>query len=301
MTDSNQATPVIQTIALCRYCGVTPRMFGALLAHFGNLERVIRADSGTLMAISGIGVETTNRIAAASEQLAAAEEHFNQSAARDITIVSRLDETYPRRLFELNDPPSLLYVRGMMPDNETRMVALVGGENATNDGIKLTVKLARRFTAEGVSVVSSLNAGIDAAAHLGIRAENGTSFAVLEAGFDQIHPAENAPLAVDILKSGGLISEYAPDAEFKENNYCQSNRLIAGLTQAVVITELYHGSMRTLDLLNCCSQIGKLVFVMIDPELGALADQASLNDAVANGAIPIIGLDRVDDIIKSLV
>ena len=301
MTKSTDTSAVIRSLALCRFCGVTPRMFGALLAHFGNLERIIRADSGSLMAIGGLSAEIANRIATATDKLDQAEEFYNQLIARDINVVSRFDDDYPQRLFELNDPPPLLYVRGLLPDNGTKAVTLAGGDNATNEGIELTVKLANKFAAEGILVVSSLNSGNDAAAHLGTKAERGRSFAVLESGFDHIHPTDNAPLAIDIAQTGGLVSEYAPDGEFAKNNFTESNRLMAGLAHAVVVTELYEDSARTLDLLDCCCQIGKLVFIMIDPKLGALSDQKSLDRAVANGAIPLIGLDKVDDIIKSLV
>ena len=69
----------------------------------------------------------------------------------------------------------------------------------------------------------------------------------------------------------------------------------------MVVTELYKDSIETLDLLKCCSQIGKLAFILIDPRHGALTDQDGFEQAVTYGAIPMVGLDKVDDIIQSLV
>jgi predicted Rossmann fold nucleotide-binding protein DprA/Smf involved in DNA uptake len=85
------------------------------------------------------------------------------------------------------------------------------------------------------------------------------------------------------------------------NGYIASNRIVAALSQAVVVTEFYESSVTTLDLLKCCSQIGKLAFILIDPRHGPLTDTASLNKAVGWGAIPFVGLEKIDDIVASLV
>ena len=98
-----------------------------------------------------------------------------------------------------------------------------------------------------------------------------------------------------------MISEYPPDTIYTDNSYKSTNRLLAAISQAVIFTEFYEDSKRTLDLLTCCSQIGKMVFVMINPEYGALTDEKSLNRAISCGAIPMVGLDKVDDIVVSLV
>ena len=190
---------------------------------------------------------------------------------------------------------------GRLPDKAKKSVALVGSSKATNEGIELTVKLTRSFAAAGVQVISSLDSGIGAAAHVGSKTAEGISFSVLESGIDQLDLTEAVPLAVDIVEHGGVISEYAPEEKFHEGNHVSANRLIVGLSQAVVVTQVYHDSKRTLDLLTCCGQIGKLAYVMIDPRHGALADEDSLSKAVSCGAIPMVGLDKVDDIIKSLV
>ena len=108
-------------------------------------------------------------------------------------------------------------------------------------------------------------------------------------------------MAIDIIQSGGVLSEYAPDVPPRENQTQEANRLIAGLAQGVVVTEVYSDSNRTLDLLRACREVGKLTFIMTDPTRGALVDETSLNLALECGAVPIEGFDRVDNIIKSLV
>lgn len=291
----------LKVLALCRFSSVTPRLFVALIQHFGTLERVLRADSGQLMAIEGMTAAAANRISNAENKIDKAAKYLKKLTDRDITIATSYGEQYIHRLEELNNPPPLLYVRGNMPDQKKKTVALVGTEEATNEGIKLTIQLAHRFSKAGVQIVSSLNRGIDSAAHVGAGKSNNASFAVLESGFDNLHPPENSPLAIDIAQTGGVISEYAPETVFKPKNYILANRIIVGLSQAVVVTELNEDSSRILDLLACCAQVGKLCFLMIDPATGAHADQVSLGYTVKHGAIPIIGLDKVDDIIDSLV
>jgi DNA processing protein len=131
--------------------------------------------------------------------------------------------------------------------------------------------------------------------------EKGVSFAVLDCGLDELKPEEQARLAIDITHEGGLVSEYSPETAPSSDNYKALNRIIVGLSQAVVVTEIYKDSEHTLDLLKCCNQVGKLSFVIIDPRHGALADEASLNQAVSYGALPMVGLDKIDDIITALV
>ncbi len=300
MIDKNDNT-THTVLALSRFAGVGPRLFEALLHRFGSLERIVMADSGSLMAIEGMSAGKANRITRATEFLDKAAAYQADLADRDIQVETRFGDCYPERFFELNDPPPLVYVRGRLPDNGKKMLAIAGTRAATNEGIELAVQLARACVEAGVQVVSTLKKGIDAAAHLGARAADGTSWAVVGGGFDHIDSTEEAPLAIDIVQSGGILSEHPPEKNSEKKSHRAANRLLAGLVQAVVITEVYKDSKRTWDLLSCCSQIGKMVFVLIDPRHGARADKESLDRAVSCGAILMVGLDKIDDIFKSLV
>ncbi len=301
MTKNDEYHITTQVLALCHFAGIRPRQFEALIHNFRSLEQILKADKDALMAIEGMIADTAKKIAGTSAYLKQAEELHRRLKEQDITVITRFDDDFPRFLFELNDPPPLLYVRGRIPANNEKRVALVGAENATNEGIELTVKLARAFTEAGVQIVTSLSKGIDATAHIGAKAANGVSFCVLDSGLDHIHPPEHMPLAIDIVQSGGVISEYPPEQVHTSESFISSNRILVGLAQAVVITEMYHDSTRTLDLLSFCKQIGKLTFFMVDPERGALADKESLAQSVSCGAIPLVGLNKTDDIVKALV
>lgn len=273
----------------------------ALVTYFGNLDRIFNTDAGTLMGLSGMTTDIANKISNANRYLNQAREYYGKLKGRDIKITTRFDQDYPERLNELNDPPSLLYYRGKLFTERSKLVSIAGAEAPTEKGIELTTALAKKMSSAGVEILSSLNPGIDAAAHLGGKPLGGISHAVLDTGFDDIYPEENRPLAVDIVKSGSLITEYSPDEKYEPKNYKMSNRLIVAMSQAVVITEFYKDNKRVWDLLTSCSQVGKITFILINPEYGGLTDEDSLNHAVTCGAIPMVGLDKIEDIISSLV
>ncbi|MEW5993841.1 MAG: DNA-processing protein DprA, partial [Candidatus Zixiibacteriota bacterium] len=144
MTNNDQHATTVQVLALCRLVGIGPRLFDVLMSRFRSLDDIFRAEQSSLMAIDGISAYMARRIANRSELLREAEALHAGLLKRDISLVTRFDRDYPGLLFELNDPPPLLYVRGKIPDSDMKTVALVGAEKATNSGIELTVKVARR-------------------------------------------------------------------------------------------------------------------------------------------------------------
>ena len=222
MTTKADSNTVIPILALCHFSGVQPRLLEVLIRHYGSIDRILRADAGSLMAIPGMTTELANSVADAKSHLSRADDYYGQLHQRDISVVSRFDDDYPDRLFELNDPPALLYFRGSLPDKASKLVALAGGQKASNEGIELTVEVARRFADAGVRVIASLSRGVDAAAHLGSKSGNGNSYAVLNSGLDNLYPEDGRPLAIDIVKEGGLLSEYPPESQFQPDNFKSS-------------------------------------------------------------------------------
>ena len=300
--NKNASYPVYtQLLALGHYAGVKPRLFLALMKRFGDISAILGASVEDLQSIDDITDAMIAKVRSAADRLSEADSYARTMTQRDIALIGSLDEAYPQLLFELNDPPLLLFVRGKLPDGSAKRVALIGADEATAEGIELTSQVARRFADAEVQVLSSLKGGVAAAAHLACKTAGGRSYAVVEGGFDQLEGEGAMPLAIDIVQTGGVISEYAPEVEVAKAHKGEVNRLLVGLSQAVVVTEVYKDSGRTLDILQFCRDIGKLVFLVIDPFHGALADEKGLHAALDAGAIPLEGLDRVDDIVKALV
>lgn len=278
---------------------MTPRLFDALMQRFGTLERLYRADSGAIMAIQGMTPHIANQVSNASAKLQETVEFQKELERLEIKVATRFDESYTESLNELHDPPLALYYRGSLPDPSQKSVSLVTPSNAPEEAIAFTSNAARQFASSGVQIIAPFSAG--AAAHLGAKAGNGKSFAVLESGIMHIHPPEYISLAIDVATSGGVISEYPPDTKYAELRYTETNRLLAAMPQAVVVTGVRDGASDIEDLLLCCSQIGKLCFLLIDPQNKSLVDEKGFHSATVHGAIPILGLEKLDQIVQSLV
>lgn len=288
-------------LALSRYAQVGPRLLDTLLHKYGQLDTILSANASSLLEIEGLAADQADRIAHVHEHLKTAADYLEELDSRDIGAVGRFDPEYPAGLHDLNDPPSVLYWRGQLPTANNKIATVCGSAQSSNEGIELTTAIVKDLVKSNVQLVSTLRQGIDIAVHLGARAAEGMSFAVTEVGFDDRSLDENMPVAIDIVRGGGLVCEYAPDYDSSPEDYHAANRLVAAMGQAVIITEVYQGSTRTLDLIECCAEIGKLLFLMIDPEFGALADESSLQKALDCGAIPMTGRDKVTDIIHALV
>ncbi len=156
---------------------------------------------------------------------------------KDIMPVTRLDDVYPALLAEIKTPPPTLYIKGDVSGLNDRTIAVVGTRKAGRQAVKYTEELTADLSRSGVSIVSGMARGIDTAAHTG--ALNGISptYGVLGCGADVIYPKENAALYEKILQNGAIISEYLPGAPPLTMNFPMRNRIISGLSRAVVVVE----------------------------------------------------------------
>lgn len=288
-------------LALTNLGGLDPRLFDRLFTLLGSLDAILQAESELIIEHTSLEPDQAEEICRADQNLEEAAVILKRLEEREIKVASIFDQNYPILLNELNDPPPLLFVRGKFPRSDKKSVALTGTSKAAHEGMEMTTRLAREFARASVQVVSGMSSGIAASAHLGARGADGLSFAIIDCGFDEMANTELRPLAIDLANHGGVISEHLPETSADSSSFHQSNRLIAGMAQAVVVTELYEDSESTLDLLEFCAQVGKLSFIMIDPEHGAFADETGLSRAVEYGTIPMEGYDHVSDIIRALV
>ena len=271
------------------------------MRRFGALDEIFSAGPEAFYNIVGIPDAQARRLGHARQCLDQAQAFAAGLAEREIGILTCFDEAYPPLLLELHDPPPLLYYRGRLPDPARRAAAVVGCREATAGGMEVTSRVVRELVKQRVQIISSLVGGIDAAAHLAARAAGGDSFAVAESGIEHIADRERISVAVDLAPHGGVIFESAPDVVATSETRRQSHRLIVGLAQAVVVTEIADDAERVLDFFASCREVGKLAFVMLDPDRPGLIDAAPLSRAVELGAIPIDGYGTLPEIIRSLV
>jgi len=212
------------------------------------------------------------------------------------------DTAYPANLREIHAPPARLYVRGTLAEDDALAVAIVGSRAATPYGVAVAERLAADLAARGVTVVSGLARGIDSAAHRGALRAGGRTIAVLGSGVDVIYPPENRRLAGDIEASGALVSQFEPGTPPLAGYFPARNRVIAGLSLAVLVVEAAEksGSLITAGL---AAEMGREVLAVPGPltspqSVGAhrlIQDGAALiqgwEDVI--GQLPLFWRDRV--------
>lgn len=162
---------------------------------------------------------------------------FQKLVNQEIKVVTIFDQEYPQRLAQIYDPPVVLYYKGEIPDTKNA-IAIVGTRKITGYGRLVTEKFAKTFAQQGLVVVSGLARGVDTVAHQSTVEVGGQTIAVLGGGIQKIFPAENSQLANAIADGyGAVISEFPPHYPHLAGNFPARNRIIAGLSQAVLVTE----------------------------------------------------------------
>lgn len=171
-------------------------------------------------------------------------------AAAGHALVAWDDADYPAALLALADSPPAFYFIGRRELLLRPAIAVVGSRNATPEGVGHAEAFATALSAAGLTIVSGLSAGIDAAAHRGGLAAAGSSVAVVGTGLDRIYPPGNRPLAERLASEGGLLSEFALGTAPLAANFPRRNRLISGLCRGVLVVEatLTSGAVATARL-----------------------------------------------------
>ncbi|HKO30455.1 MAG TPA: DNA-processing protein DprA [Nitrospiraceae bacterium] len=189
------------------------------------------------------------------------ESELNAIERKRIEVRSVLDPTYPTRLKMIADPPPLLYITGTLTEQDELAVAVVGARRATASGRALTEELSHDLAGSGMTVVSGLARGVDAAAHRGALAAQGRTIAVLGCGIDRTYPPEHARLRGQIEEQGAILSEVPVGSPPHSHHFPRRNRIISGLSLGVIVTEaaISSGSLITARL---AAEQGREVFAV---------------------------------------
>jgi DNA processing protein len=230
---------------------LTPGIGGAalrgLLAKFGLPDNVLARTRNELGAL--LGPETLETLHSQRVRDAVARA-VDWAGADHHCIVTLADDTYPRALLETADPPAVLYAHGKAQLLQHPAIAVVGSRNATAQGVSNAEQFARTLSDAGLTIVSGLALGIDAAAHRGGLAGPSSTIAVLGTGIDVVYPQRNAALAAEITRRGLLLSEFPLGTAAVAHNFPRRNRLISGLARGCLVVEaaLPSGSLVTARL-----------------------------------------------------
>ena len=207
----------------------------ALLGYFDTLEDAWNAPIDQLEA-AGL----SPKLAAALSEIRTndiLERVWEQIQNLGLTVLTWEDADYPRRLQEIDQPPPVLYLRGNLRQEDQWAVAVVGTRRVTSYGNQITNELVSVLARNGLTIISGLARGIDGIAHQACLNAGGRTLAVLGCGVDRIYPPEHSRLAERIIANGALVSDYPPGTPPEAANFPPRNRIISGLSQAVIVIE----------------------------------------------------------------
>lgn len=265
-------------VAMRGIVGVGPVRTQRLLHHFGTLRTAWEAEPLALRRL--IEDRSVQHIVAERQRQNPVEE-FQRLVEEGVTILTLTDEGYPELLRQIPSPPPVLFLRGTVVESDRRAVAIVGTRRATAYGRDMARCFARDLASAGVTIVSGLALGVDGVAHLAALDAGGRTIAFMGSGVRRIYPASHKALAQRITGQGALISDFLPDAPPDAPNFPSRNRLISGMSLAVLVIEAPNrsGALITVDF---AADQGRDVFAVPGPVTAA--NSAGCNRLLRDGA-----------------
>jgi DNA processing protein len=264
----------------------------ALINHFEDLESAWKAAPADLAA-AGLGEKLIERIVQARAQIDL-DIVWTRIVAQRIKILTWEDDVYPQRLKEIEQPPPVLYLRGEYLPDDLYAVAIVGSRRVTPYGRQITEELSSYLASNGITVISGLARGVDAIAHQAALKSGGRTIGVLGSGVDKIYPPEHRQLADQMINHGAIVSDYAPGTPPEASNFPPRNRIVSGLSMAVVVVEAGEtsGALITAEF---AAEQGRDVFAVPG---SILAPQSKgTNKLIQQGALPLLS---INDLMQSL-
>jgi DNA processing protein len=285
---------LIILFALSSEARLGPKTVATLLTHYGNPEAIWDTGVEEVAEVAHLSEAGTERLVQARGLTDALAEELEMIIEGGTTPLSILDDDYPDRLRHLPDPPTIVYVRGRMPEETQTAVAVVGSHHADAEGIAEAVTWGKALALRGVIVVSGMARGIDGGGHTGALAGGGQTVAVLGSGFENIYPPEHRGLAEQIEHQGALISEHPPRTPLTKSRLVYRNRMIVALSDAVVVVRVHAPESGTMEAVRQGRDLARPTFIV-----AADSSEASRR-AVADGAMPIGRLPDFDLVLKYL-
>jgi DNA processing protein len=275
-------------IAINMVSGIGPATFKTLLDAFGDAASAWKARPQQLRA-AGLNSDLVERFQEVRQNL-----NFERMLAEldkyGIHVVTWEDDSYPRRLKTIDQSPPVLYVRGELSPEDEWAVAVVGTRKISRYGSQVAQELGAFLAQQGITVVSGLARGVDATAQRAALDAGGRSIGVMGHGLDRVYPPENRGLAKQLLENGALVSDYAIGVPPDSANFPPRNRIISGLSIAVVIVEAGYKS-GALITAGFAAEQGREVFAapgdMFRPQ------SRGANRLIRDGAHPLLDFEQL--------
>ena len=280
-------------IRLIRADGVGPVTFGKLLKHFSTVDRALGASVSELAKVEGIGYKTAEQIARSRDTFDT-EKELAMAEKLGVWIVNLADSRYPASLKQIYDPPPVLYVKGTLERSDNLAIGIVGSRRCSRYGAEQSSRFGYMLASGGFTIISGMARGIDSAAHRGAVRAKGRTIAVQGCGLGKVFPPENDKLCEVIAQSGACVSELGLEIEPLAENFPPRNRIIAGLSMAVIVVE---AAARSGALITAKSAV--------DYNREVMAVPGKIDSPLSFGAHRLIKdgaklVDSVDDVTEAL-
>ena len=271
---------------------IGPRRISFLRERFSSLVNAWQASENALREIN-LGDTALGNLRQLRQKLNL-EHELERIDKAGAHILTPDDEDYPPLLKPLPDAPPVLYVKGKLTAEDATAIAVIGTRKATNYGIAIANEMSKQLAEQGVSIISGLAQGIDAAAHRSALAGGGRTIAVLGCGIDRVYPREHTHLAQDIIQNGALVSEFPLGIPPEGRNFPRRNRIISGMALGVLIVEAPEKSGAIITA-SIAAEQGRDVFAVPGNILSTTS--SGTNRLIQDGAKLVM---RVDDILNEL-
>jgi DNA processing protein len=244
--------------------GIGPILSRRLIEAAGGIEPACAATPALLAQVEGIGSRKSETIHRSLRDAATlVHDQLARATTLGVTFLCPDDEHYPVLLRSIPDPPAVLYVRGSFEPRDLNGFAIVGSRKCSYYGREQAERFAALLAGAGMTIVSGGARGTDSAAHRGALSHpQGRTIAVLGSGVDVAYPPENAALFDQIAQRGAIVSEYPLGTPPLADNFPRRNRIIAGLSRGVLVTEAADRSGALITARQACDDHGRPVFAM---------------------------------------
>lgn len=285
-------------LAWAQISGVGPVLLQRLQQHFGTLSAAWNATPSQLGKVEGFGLQTLEKVVKQRSRLNP-EQLLIQHQQENPHFWTPADTDYPRLLLETPTPPPILYYRGEIDLQENLgnkpLVGIVGTRQPSEYGMRWTRQISTALAKNGFTVVSGMAEGIDTVSHSAAMKAGGRTIAVLGTGVDVVYPHKNLDLYKQILTSGLVVSEYPTKTPPDRTHFPRRNRIIAGLSRAVLVMEapMKSGALITATYAN---DFGRDVYAL-PGRLDDIPSQGCLK-LISQGASLII--KEIDELLKML-
>lgn len=219
---------------------------------------------------------------------------YDKLLKKDIYFVTIEEETYPKSLKLIYEAPYFLFFRGKLPSENKPSIAIIGARKCSEYGKEMAFYFAEELARRGIQIISGLASGIDGYAHQGALLGKGETFGILGSGIDVCYPLGHCNLYWDMLKQGGILSEYAPGTPGFPHHFPMRNRLISGCSDGIFVIEAKKRSGSFITVERGLEQ-GKDIFALPGKPHDFLSE--GCNILIQNGAKLVM---KIEDIIEEL-